>query len=161
MAALLALAFRLLRALALALDLPPEHFRPYFDPPSPFLRPLHYAARVSAPEQVRTAGLPSNQMCCLSLLGFSLRSPSLRPLQHAICAQALGQQSLRLVAGSAPQRVPSWPAVLQRWVPQSSCLCMRFCMLRLTWCCSSACRQGTALTSFAVYGWRVALIAPG
>lgn len=52
MAALLALGFRLLRALALALDLPPEHFRPFFDPPSPFLRPLHYAARASAPEQV-------------------------------------------------------------------------------------------------------------
>ena len=52
MAALLALSFRLLRALALALDLPPEHFTPFFDPPSPFLRPLHYAARASAPEQV-------------------------------------------------------------------------------------------------------------
>ncbi|KAK9843645.1 hypothetical protein WJX81_000832 [Elliptochloris bilobata] len=51
LAALLALSFRLLRALAIALDLAPEHFRPYFDPPSPFLRPLRYAARASAPEQ--------------------------------------------------------------------------------------------------------------
>ena len=59
MAALLALAFRLLRALALALDLPPEHFRPFFDPPSPFLRPLHYAARASDPEQVPGLGLPA------------------------------------------------------------------------------------------------------
>ena len=57
MAALLALSFRLLRALALALDLPPEHFRPFFDPPSPFLRPLHYSARASAPEQVHVPSM--------------------------------------------------------------------------------------------------------
>ena len=57
MAALLALSFRLLRALALALDLPPEHFTPFFDPPSPFLRPLHYAARASAPEQVHVPSM--------------------------------------------------------------------------------------------------------
>ena len=53
MAAVLALGFRLLRALALALGLPAEHFRASFDPPMPFLRPLHYAARASAPEQAR------------------------------------------------------------------------------------------------------------
>ncbi len=53
MAAVLALGFRLLRALALALGLPAEHFRASFAPPMPFLRPLHYAARASSPEQAR------------------------------------------------------------------------------------------------------------
>ncbi len=44
---------RLLRLLALALDLPPEHFHPMFTRPMLFLRPLHYAPRQSHPEQVR------------------------------------------------------------------------------------------------------------
>lgn len=42
---------RLLRLLALALDLPPEHFHPMFSKPMLFLRPLHYVARKSQPEQ--------------------------------------------------------------------------------------------------------------
>ena len=46
-----ALGMRLLRLLALALDLPPEHFHPMFSRPMLFLRPLHYIPRKSQPEQ--------------------------------------------------------------------------------------------------------------
>ena len=49
--AVTALGMRLLRLLALALDLPPEHFHPMFSKPMLFLRPLHYIARKSQPEQ--------------------------------------------------------------------------------------------------------------
>ncbi|CAL5218902.1 g645 [Coccomyxa viridis] len=49
--AVTALGMRLLRLLALALDLPPEHFHPMFTRPMLFLRPLHYAPRRSHPEQ--------------------------------------------------------------------------------------------------------------
>lgn len=50
--ALKALGMRLLGLLALALDLPPEHFFPYFQPePMVMLRPLHYQGRISAPER--------------------------------------------------------------------------------------------------------------
>ena len=52
--AVLALGFRLLRMLALALRLPADHFAPFFDPPMAFLRPLHYVARASAPDEVET-----------------------------------------------------------------------------------------------------------
>ena len=50
--AVAALGMRLLRLLALALDLPPEHFHPMFSRPMLFLRPLHYIPRKSQPEQV-------------------------------------------------------------------------------------------------------------
>ena len=51
--AVTALGMRLLRLLALALDLPAEHFDPMFSKPMLFLRPLHYAPRRSYPDQVR------------------------------------------------------------------------------------------------------------
>ena len=51
--AVTALGMRLLRLLALALDLPAEHFDPMFSKPMLFLRPLHYAPRKSHPDQVR------------------------------------------------------------------------------------------------------------
>ena len=57
--AVLALGFRLLRMLALALRLPADHFAPFFDPPMAFLRPLHYVARASAPDEVETC--PNNK----------------------------------------------------------------------------------------------------
>jgi len=63
MAAVLALGFRLLRALAFALGLPAEHFRAAFDPPMPFLRPLHYAARTSLPEQARARAAGYCRVC--------------------------------------------------------------------------------------------------
>ncbi|KIZ06914.1 hypothetical protein MNEG_1040 [Monoraphidium neglectum] len=44
-----ALGHRLLRLLAISLDLEPGHFDPFFDPPMVFLRPLHYSAEVSRP----------------------------------------------------------------------------------------------------------------
>ena len=47
--ALNALGMRLLRLLALSLDLPAEHFTPMFTAPLVTLRPLHYAAEVSDP----------------------------------------------------------------------------------------------------------------
>ena len=40
---------RLLRLLALALDLPASFFLPFFETPILTLRPLHYQGRVSAP----------------------------------------------------------------------------------------------------------------
>eukprot|EP00775_Hariotina_reticulata_P010233 gene10233-10393_t len=40
---------RLLRLVALSLDLPADYFRPYFSKPMIALRPLHYSAEVSAP----------------------------------------------------------------------------------------------------------------
>lgn len=43
------LCFRLLRILALSLDLSPSYFHPLFDPPIIVLRPLHYQGRVSEP----------------------------------------------------------------------------------------------------------------
>ncbi len=51
--AVTALGMRLLRLLALALGLPPEHFNPAFTRPMLAFRPLHYAARWSNPDQVR------------------------------------------------------------------------------------------------------------
>ena len=51
--AVTALGMRLLRLLALALDLPPEHFHLAFTRPMLAFRPLHYAARMSHPDQVR------------------------------------------------------------------------------------------------------------
>ena len=53
-----ALGMRLIRLLALALDLPPEHFAPMFSKPMLYLRPLHYAPRKSDPKQV-SAELPA------------------------------------------------------------------------------------------------------
>ncbi|GAX75062.1 hypothetical protein CEUSTIGMA_g2506.t1 [Chlamydomonas eustigma] len=44
-----ALGMRLLRLLALALDLPPLYFHPYFEPPMIMLRPLHYSGVISDP----------------------------------------------------------------------------------------------------------------
>jgi len=41
---------RLLQVLAKGLGLPAHHFDRYFDRPMIFLRPLHYAPKVSAPE---------------------------------------------------------------------------------------------------------------
>ena len=41
---------RLVRLIALALGLVPEHFDSLFDPPMIMLRPLHYQGRISAPE---------------------------------------------------------------------------------------------------------------
>ncbi|CAK0779497.1 hypothetical protein CVIRNUC_004789 [Coccomyxa viridis] len=49
--AVTALGMRLLRLLALALELPAEHFDPMFSKPMLFLRPLHYAPRKSHPDQ--------------------------------------------------------------------------------------------------------------
>ena len=43
---------RLLRVIALALSLPEDFFQAYFDKPLAFLRPLHYSAQVSLPEEV-------------------------------------------------------------------------------------------------------------
>ena len=41
---------RLLRMLALALDLPAEYFAPHFTRPMLFLRPLHYGPQLSDPD---------------------------------------------------------------------------------------------------------------
>jgi hypothetical protein len=49
------LGMRLLPLFALALGLPPDHFLPLFTKPVLFLRPLHYTALKSEPEQVCTA----------------------------------------------------------------------------------------------------------
>ena len=46
------LARRLLRVIALALSLPPDFFKAHFDKPLAFLRPLHYSAQVSLPQEV-------------------------------------------------------------------------------------------------------------
>ena len=53
-----ALGMRLLRLLALALNLPPEHFHPMFTRPMLFLRPLHYAPRQSHPDKARQTAPP-------------------------------------------------------------------------------------------------------
>uniref|UniRef100_A0A7R9YQ36 Fe2OG dioxygenase domain-containing protein n=1 Tax=Chlamydomonas euryale TaxID=1486919 RepID=A0A7R9YQ36_9CHLO len=47
--ALWALGTKLLRLVALALDLPPDHFDPHFQQPIVSLRPLHYSGTKSAP----------------------------------------------------------------------------------------------------------------
>lgn len=41
---------RLLRLIALSLGLPADHFASFFSSPMIFLRPLHYAAQVSKPD---------------------------------------------------------------------------------------------------------------
>ena len=58
--AVTALGMRLLRLLALALDLPPQHFHPMFTRPMLFLRPLHYAPRRSRPDKARLPHLPAS-----------------------------------------------------------------------------------------------------
>lgn len=65
--AVTALGMHLLRLLALALDLPAEHFDPMFGKPMLFLRPLHYAPRTSHPDQVRV-GSRSSSACAGSRL---------------------------------------------------------------------------------------------
>ncbi len=75
--AMTALGMRLLRLLALALGLPPEHFHPMFTRPMLFLRPLHYAPRRSLPEKVH-------------ILGFcSMRQSAERQLwkEQAVCSE--------------------------------------------------------------------------
>lgn len=47
--AMRALGMRLVRLVALALDLPPDYFTPMFSQPMLYLRPLHYALRKSDP----------------------------------------------------------------------------------------------------------------
>ncbi|KXZ46072.1 hypothetical protein GPECTOR_47g347 [Gonium pectorale] len=47
--AMTALGMRLLRLLALSLELPPDYFAPMFDAPMLALRPLHYSGEVSDP----------------------------------------------------------------------------------------------------------------
>jgi len=51
MTAMIDLGLRLVRLLALALRLPANHFHDSFHKPMAFLRPLHYNAEVSDPEQ--------------------------------------------------------------------------------------------------------------
>ena len=46
------LSNRLLLLFAIALDLPLHFFDPYFDKPMMMLRPLHYSAQVSLPDEV-------------------------------------------------------------------------------------------------------------
>ena len=66
--AVTALGFRLLRLLALALGLPPDHFAPFFTRPMAFLRPLHYSAeRSSEAEGLYAAGAHCDYGC-LTLL---------------------------------------------------------------------------------------------
>lgn len=43
---------RIIRLIALALDLPADHFDKDFTRPIASLRPLHYSASVSSPEKV-------------------------------------------------------------------------------------------------------------
>ena len=51
-AAVHGLSNRLLLLFAIALDLPLHFFDAYFDKPMMMLRPLHYSAQVSLPEEV-------------------------------------------------------------------------------------------------------------
>ncbi len=53
--AVTALGMRLLRLLALALNMEPDFFLPMFQQPMLFLRPLHYIPRRSQPDQVLLA----------------------------------------------------------------------------------------------------------
>ena len=55
--ALMALGMRLMRTLALTLDLPRDWFVDRFEKPLGSLRPLHYDGRISQPDDVR--GPPS------------------------------------------------------------------------------------------------------
>ena len=50
----LALGLRVLRLISLALDLPPDWFAARFQKPLLNLRPLHYSAALSRPEDVRS-----------------------------------------------------------------------------------------------------------
>ena len=49
-------ACRIVRLLALSLGLPADFFREHFTQPIASLRPLHYTAAVSAPDEVRSWG---------------------------------------------------------------------------------------------------------
>jgi len=52
MDAIRGLADRLLPLIAIALQLPTDFFDMYFDKPMASLRPLHYSAQVSLPDEV-------------------------------------------------------------------------------------------------------------
>lgn len=52
-AGLLDLGERIMRLIALTLDLPENWFVERFTRPIAILRPLHYSARISKPEEVR------------------------------------------------------------------------------------------------------------
>ena len=51
--ALMALGMRLMRMLALTLDLPRDWFVERFEKPLGSLRPIHYSGRISQPDDVR------------------------------------------------------------------------------------------------------------
>jgi isopenicillin N synthase-like dioxygenase len=107
--ALAALGFRLLRLLALSLDLPPDSFDPSFSRPMYFLRPLHYNAQPSDESQGRfaagahsdygmltmltTDGVPGLQICTD---GTSWRD--VPPLPHAFIVN-LGDMLARWTNG--------------------------------------------------------------
>ena len=55
MAAMQDLGNRLLPLIAIALNLPTDFFDQYYEKPLMFLRPLHYSAQVSLPEEVCAA----------------------------------------------------------------------------------------------------------
>ncbi len=60
MNAIRGLADRLLPLIAIALQLPTDFFDMYFDKPMASLRPLHYSAQVSLPDEVCPALPPSH-----------------------------------------------------------------------------------------------------
>ena len=53
--ALTALGMRLMRLLALTLNLPPGFFTDRFQQPLASLRPIHYSGRISQPDDVRAS----------------------------------------------------------------------------------------------------------
>ena len=69
-AGLMALGRRLLRLLALTLELPEEWFVERFTKPIASLRPLHYSAKISKPEDVRP----------LHSIAIPLLKPGMEPL---------------------------------------------------------------------------------
>ena len=54
---------RLVRLVALAMDLPPDYFEPYFGNPLIDLRFIHYTADVSDPEAGIFSCVPSHPLC--------------------------------------------------------------------------------------------------
>ena len=102
--ALTVLGMRLMRLLALTLNLPGEFFTDRFQQPLASLRPIHYSGRISQPNDVRRccpAGCPSTFVCWLVL------APTAGTALVAV-----------VMAAASPGHIPSYPGAPN---PQWTC----------------------------------------
>jgi len=87
--ALTALGMRVMRLLALTLNLPAGFFTDRFQQPLASLRPIHYSGRVSQPDDVRTFTMPvSSSLATSQDVDFRSHLPAFR------CVNSMGPRAI-------------------------------------------------------------------